>query len=276
MTVTVAGSAALALALGLRHGLDADHLAAIDGLTRFNMIRRREFAPYCGALFSAGHGGAIVLAATLLAGLASAWTPPVWLEWTGKFFSAATLLLLGVSNLRLAVSPGSAVQLLPVSGLRGGVFGVTLRSSRAWQVMLVGALFAVSFDALGLAALFAATAAALGGAAVAASLALAFAAGMVITDASNGAWMAHLARRSDQTNKQAARAMTLAVALMSMLVGTAVACSCLWSSFNQWLSLHELFASLLVVAGVLCAYLFAKSALLPDKPRAAPERPQIR
>jgi len=186
------------------------------------------------------------------------------------------LLLLGVSNLRLAVSPRSAAQPLPGTGLRVGVCAVTLRSSRAWQIMLVGALFAVSFDALGLAALFAATAAALGGAALAASLALAFAAGMVMTDASNGAWMAHLARRSDQTNRQAARAMTFAVALMSMLVGTAVACSCLWSSFNQWLSLHELFASLLVVTGVLCAYLFARSAFLPDKPRAAPERPQNR
>jgi hypothetical protein len=99
---------------------------------------------------------------------------------------------------------------------------------------------------------------------------------MVITDGSNGAWMAHLARSSDQTNKHAARAMTLAVALMSMLVGTAVACSCLWSSFNQWLSLHELFASLLVVVGVVCAYLFAKSAFLPDKLGAAPERAQNR
>lgn len=273
MTVNVAGSAALALALGLRHGLDADHLAAIDGLTRFNMIRRRGFAPYCGALFSAGHGGAIVLAATLLAGLASAWTPPVWLEWTGKFFSAATLLLLGVSNLRPASSPRSAAQLLPVTGLRGGVFGVTLRSSRAWQIMLVGALFAVSFDALGLAALFAATAAARRSAALAAVLALAFAAGMVITDASNGAWMAHLARRSDQTNKQAARAMTLTVALMSLLTGTAVACSCIWPSFNQWLNRHELFVSLLVVVGVICAYLVGRSAFLPDRPRMAPARP---
>jgi nickel/cobalt transporter (NiCoT) family protein len=273
MTINAAGSAALALALGLRHGLDADHLAAIDGLTRFNMARRREFAPYCGALFSAGHGGAIVIAATLLAGLASAWTPPVWLEWTGKLFSATTLLLLGVSNLRLAVSPRSAAQLLTVTGLRGGVFSVTLRSSRAWQIMLVGALFAVSFDALGLAALFAATATALGGAPLAAALALAFAAGMVITDGSNGAWMAHLARRSDQTNKQAARAMTLTVALMSMLVGTAVAFSCLWPSFNQWLNLHEQFASLLVVVGVLCAYVVGRSAFLPHKPRIASARP---
>jgi nickel/cobalt transporter (NiCoT) family protein len=275
VTVSVVGSATLALALGLRHGLDADHLAAIDGLTRFNMLRRRRFAPYCGALFSAGHGGAIVLVATLLSGLASAWTPPVWLEWTGKFFSAATLLLLGVSNLRLAVSPRSEAH-LSLTSLRGGIFGATLRSSRAWQIMLVGALFAVSFDALGLAALFAATAAARGGAALAASLGLAFAAGMVITDASNGAWMAHLARRSDQTNKQAARAMTLAVALMSMLVGTAVVCSCLCSSFDQWLGLHELFVSLLLVAGVLCTYLLAKPAFLLDKPRATSQRPQNR
>jgi high-affinity nickel-transport protein len=273
VTVSVVSSAALALALGLRHGLDADHLAAIDGLTRSNMIRRRKFAPYCGALFSAGHGGAIVLAATLLTGLASAWTPPVWLEWTGKFFSAATLLLLGVSNLRPSISPRSAAQLLPLTGLRSSVFGATLYSSRAWQIMLVGALFAVSFDALGLAILFAATAAALGGVALAAALALAFAAGMVITDASNGAWMAHLARRSDQTNKQAARTMTLTIALMSMLLGTAVACSCLWPSFNQWLNLHELFVSLMVLVGVLCAYLFGRSAFLP---RAAPERLQNR
>ena len=275
MTVSVVSSATLAFALGLRHGLDADHLAAIDGLTRFNMLRRRRFAPYCGALFSAGHGGAIVLAATLLSGLASAWTPPVWLEWTGKFFSAATLLLLGVSNLRLAVSPWSEAH-LSLTNLRGGIFGATLRSSRAWQIMLVGALFAVSFDALGLAALFAATAAARGGAALAASLGLAFAAGMVITDASNGAWMAHLARRSDQTNKRAARAMTLAVALMSMLVGTALVCSCLWSSFDQWLSLHELFVSLLLVAGVLCTYLLARPAPLLDKPSATSQRPRNR
>jgi len=275
VTVSVVGSATLALALGLRHGLDADHLAAIDGLTRFNMLGRRRFAPCCGALFSAGHGGAIVLAATLLSGLASAWTPPVWLEWTGKLFSAATLLLLGVFNLRLAVSPPSEAA-LSLTGLRAGIFGAMLRSSRAWQILLVGTLFAVSFDALGLAALFAATAAASGGAALAASLGLVFAAGMVITDASNGAWMAHLARRSDESNKQAARAMTLAVALMSMLVGTAVVCSCFWSSFDQWLNLHELFVSLLLAAAVLCTYLLARLALMSDKARATSQGPQNR
>jgi cytochrome c biogenesis factor len=87
---------------------------------------------------------------------------------------------------------------------------------------------------------------------------------------------AHLARRSDESNKQAARAMTLAIALMSMLVGTAVVCSCLWSFFDRWLSLHELVVSLPLVAAVLCTYLLAGPALRLDKLRATSQRPQNR
>ena len=42
--------------LGMRHGLDADHLAAIDGLTRVSARRRQGHSRYCGPLFSMGHG----------------------------------------------------------------------------------------------------------------------------------------------------------------------------------------------------------------------------
>jgi nickel/cobalt transporter (NiCoT) family protein len=34
----------LAFALGTRHGLDADHLAAIDGMVRCNVERRPGFS----------------------------------------------------------------------------------------------------------------------------------------------------------------------------------------------------------------------------------------
>ncbi len=47
----------LAAVLGLRHGVDPDHLAAIDGLARVNQ------SPWNGALFALGHG----LVVTLLA-----------------------------------------------------------------------------------------------------------------------------------------------------------------------------------------------------------------
>ena len=59
---------ALVFLVGMRHGLDADHLAAIDGLTRVSARRGQAHARYCGALFSLGHG-TVVLAIALMAGL---------------------------------------------------------------------------------------------------------------------------------------------------------------------------------------------------------------
>jgi len=257
VSVSVIGSGALALALGVRHGLDADHLAAIDSMTRFNMVKRRPFAPYCGALFSAGHGAAIVLAAVVLAYLASAWTLPAWLGPAGKSVSAAVLLLLGTSNLLSVVSRRAESQQVHLIGVRTSLFAFILRSSGPWQTMLVGVLFALSFDALGFAVLFATNAAIIGSASLAALLATIFAVGMVTTGTANGVWLAQLAGRSDRAGAAASRAMTFSIALVSLLVGAAVASSCVWSSFDQWLTQHALGVSLLGVLVVLCAYLFA-------------------
>ncbi len=74
-----AATASLAFVLGLRHGLDADHLAAIDGLTRCHASAKNRFAPFCGVLFSAGHAGVILFVAIALAALAGRWDPPGWL-----------------------------------------------------------------------------------------------------------------------------------------------------------------------------------------------------
>lgn len=48
---------ALVFALGLRHGLDADHLAAIDGFARLRPSR------WNGVLFALGHGGVVTILA---------------------------------------------------------------------------------------------------------------------------------------------------------------------------------------------------------------------
>ncbi|ADV65864.1 nickel transporter [Deinococcus maricopensis] len=47
----------LVFALGLRHGLDADHLAVIDGFARLRP------SPWNGVLFALGHGGVVTLLA---------------------------------------------------------------------------------------------------------------------------------------------------------------------------------------------------------------------
>src|SRR5260221_520427 len=49
------GLAALVFVLGLKHGLDPDHLVAIDGLTRSSRSR------WCGLFFSLGHGCGVTL-----------------------------------------------------------------------------------------------------------------------------------------------------------------------------------------------------------------------
>jgi high-affinity nickel-transport protein len=90
---------ALVFLLGLKHGFDADHLATIDGLTRYNALRRRGFARYCGALFSLGHG-VVVLGIAVAVGLASErWDAPEWLEASGAWISIGFLTLIGIVNL---------------------------------------------------------------------------------------------------------------------------------------------------------------------------------
>jgi high-affinity nickel-transport protein len=46
----------LMLVLGLRHGLDPDHIACIDGLTSRPMQRGHRHGAWVGTLFAIGHG----------------------------------------------------------------------------------------------------------------------------------------------------------------------------------------------------------------------------
>lgn len=201
--------------LGVKHGLDADHLAAIDGLTRFNGPSRPRLARACGALFSMGHGVVVLAIALAVAGLAPAWTVPSATEHVGAWISIGFLALLGALNIAavFAAAPGEPVR--PV-GLRGRLFPRLQQASRAWVVALVGALFAISFDTLSQAALFAVAGVRFGGLAHAAALAAAFTAGMLLTDGLNGLWVARLLRRVDRTAIVASRVTALAVGLLSI------------------------------------------------------------
>src|SRR5258706_7038267 len=76
---------AVVFLLGLKHGLDPDHLAAIDGLTRFNASRRPLLSRWPGLLFSAGHGVVVTAGAVPPATRATrarappcAWNHPAW------------------------------------------------------------------------------------------------------------------------------------------------------------------------------------------------------
>ena len=90
--------AAIVFLLGLKHGFDADHLATIDGLTRFNARSQQRWARLCGVLFSLGHG-AVVMVIALAVGYASErWTPPEWLDLSGTLISLGFSRCLGLST----------------------------------------------------------------------------------------------------------------------------------------------------------------------------------
>src|ERR1700757_1588696 len=107
------GLALVALVLGMRHGVDADHLAAIDAMTRCNAQARPGLARRTGVWFSLGHGGVVMAVALAVAATAHAWNAPAWLEPFGAWASIAMLVLLGALNLVAwrRAAPGAAVAL---------------------------------------------------------------------------------------------------------------------------------------------------------------------
>jgi len=258
MITATAGSAALTFVLGLRHGLDADHLAAIDSLTRWNA--RRPFAPWCGLLFAAGHSSVILIASLLFTYAAGHLDAPDWLAPLGALISASTLIVLGAINLSLASR--SRQRVAAAVGLRATLFSSLLRAPRWWQVASLGALFAVSFDAIAVAALFAATpvAVANGPAAAAFSagtLALAFAAGMLVVGTANGLWVTRLLRHSGGTGPEASRIVTSAIALAGLVVGIGALLPLIHAPIERWLADRELIVSAFVITAVAAGYFAA-------------------
>ncbi|MFP3297380.1 MAG: hypothetical protein RXN78_07315 [Vulcanisaeta sp.] len=63
--VTLAFLGILAYLFGLRHGLDADHLAAIDNSTR-KLVQERKRSLLTEAFFSLGHSTVVILIALAL------------------------------------------------------------------------------------------------------------------------------------------------------------------------------------------------------------------
>jgi high-affinity nickel-transport protein len=87
-------------------------------------------------------------------------------------------------------------------------------------IAAVGALFALSFDTVSQVTLFSLTASRLSGWEFSILLGAAFTLGMMTTDGVNGLWVARLLARADRRALIASRAMGLAIAGLSLLVGS--------------------------------------------------------
>ncbi|ELY9425059.1 HoxN/HupN/NixA family nickel/cobalt transporter [Cronobacter dublinensis] len=154
----------LAWGYGLRHAVDADHIAAIDTVTRKMMQQgKRPFG--VGAWFSLGHSSIVVLASIAIAATAAAIKDDMaWFHEVGGVIgttvSAVFLLAMALVNLVILrgiwqsfsrLKRGEPVSentdALAASGPMSWLFRTTFRLvSKSWHMYLVGFLFGLGFD----------------------------------------------------------------------------------------------------------------------------------
>ena len=206
------GAALLAWSFGLRHGLDADHIAAIDNVTR-KLMQQGERPLTVGPYFALGHSAVVLLAVlgvatgvTLFGGGMEPWRHVGVLA--GTLVSA--LFLFAIAGVNLAILGAVWRTFRQVQGgarlvredvnrvhVGGGPMTRLLRPvmrlvTRPWHMVLLGFLFGLGFDTatevalLGLSATKAAEGLSLSSILVFPAL---FAAGMVLVDSADGALM---------------------------------------------------------------------------------------
>jgi len=257
---------ALALLLGIQHGVDPDHLAAIDGLTRYNARVNPARARWCGLWFSLGHGTLVTLATLGVALLATSWELPAWIDAASGWVTVALLVAIGAINLA-SLRSGQAGASGPI-GVRSRFLGGLLASQHPLAIFGIGAIFALSFETLTQASIFAlgaSSAGAVAGNAGAASagwwiplvLGAVFTAGMMLTDAMNGLWLYRLARNTQQHSAQAMRRLAIAIATLSFAMAAWVTARMLSQRVDAWFDGSELLLGLAVLALVAGCYLIA-------------------
>ena len=137
-------SAFAVFALGLRHGADPDHLAAIDNLTRNSFGRKPGLSRYCGTLFAGGHS-VMVLAIAGLIGLIGAkfgGGRGALIETIGTWISIVILIAIAVLNLQQLRSGATRL-----TGVKTRLLPKALREATSpWVAVPVGLLFGFGFE----------------------------------------------------------------------------------------------------------------------------------
>lgn len=160
------GTALLAYSFGLRHAVDADHIAAIDNVTR-KLMQEGKRPVAIGFMFSLGHSTIVVLGSAAIAGTALALQHRVDAirnvgAVVGTLVSAFFLLAIAIVNLVILRSIYRAFvrvrrgepyveedfdMLLGSRGFLSRIFRPMFRMiTRSWHMYPLGILFGLGFD----------------------------------------------------------------------------------------------------------------------------------
>ncbi|HQT45723.1 MAG: nickel transporter [Acidocella sp. 20-63-7] len=160
------GTALLAYSFGLRHAVDADHIAAIDNVTR-KLMQQGQRPVGVGFFFSLGHSTVVFGLSAAVAGTALALQGRFealssWGNIFGTLVSAFFLLTIAAMNLIILLSIIATFQRVKAGGTycdedlnlllaKRGFFGRIFRGlfkivNHSWQMYPVGFLFGLGFD----------------------------------------------------------------------------------------------------------------------------------
>jgi nickel/cobalt transporter (NiCoT) family protein len=159
-------TAFLAYTFGLRHAVDADHIAAIDNVTR-KLMQEGKRPASVGFFFSLGHSTIVWLGSAVIALTAAAFEDKIEAfkaigGVAGTLVSAFFLFTIAVMNIMILAAVYRTFRHVKAGGEydeqdldlllgRGGFLARLLRPmfrviSRSWQMYLLGVLFGLGFD----------------------------------------------------------------------------------------------------------------------------------
>lgn len=158
-------TAVLSYTLGLRHALDADHISAIDLMTR-RLVASGQRPVTVGTFFSLGHSTIVIITSIIVAASSAAISDRFGAfskvgSIIGSAVSAGFLILLGVMNayilyklvqqLRRAIAAPVGQESLEFDFGGGGCMMYILKKmfklvDRPWKMYPLGVLFGLGFD----------------------------------------------------------------------------------------------------------------------------------
>jgi len=198
--------------IGLRHGADPDHLAAIDNLTRNANERMPRASRFVGSFFALGHS-TMVLATAALAALLGAKLGHIsnLVQTIGQIASIAVLLLMALLNLGVLMRGGTTTyrtRLLPkvfreathvlVAIPTGALFGLGFETSS--QLLAYGTAFSTAHLTDGLV------------------IGLVFCLGMITTDTVDSLLVARVVTSGASEARHARRIWIAAVTFVALIV----------------------------------------------------------
>jgi len=209
------GGAFTVFVLGMRHGADPDHLAAIDNVTRNSYERSPRLSRFVGTLFAGGHT-VMVMAISVLVGLLGTRFAAHGdlIERIGTYLSIAVLVALALVNIRTLRSGGTKLvgmktRLLP-RGLREG--------KSALLAIPIGLLFGFGFETSSQIATYAVAFATESGVMGAVIVGAMFCLGMIVTDTLDSVLVHRLVSYRRETLPRVMRTWIWSVTLVALAV----------------------------------------------------------